>query len=242
MSLTVEQGKELIIDFCRQYPLAAKVKYVVRESQEEMLYATTKTENATIEQAGKIYGAYFPGRGIAGFAANNFRDEAHFRRTLRHELIGHFGINTFTEKEKQQLLTAIIAAKDEPTISPLWQKIESAYPTTLTDTQKAEELFAFVCEDIKPNQSLDKKFGEQAFINSCQNQTQKLTLQNVVAIASMVADGMADNSRQQQIFPKSDIDQFQRDITMRTNRKPFHEEVAQQIITKLEEFLSHVCG
>src|SRR4051794_32859763 len=88
--LTVDQGKALITEFCATYPVAYQIQYKVRETQEE-LYG----QEFSKETVGKIFGGFRPGRGQADFATANFRDADEFKDTIRHEVLGHFGINTF---------------------------------------------------------------------------------------------------------------------------------------------------
>lgn len=108
MTLTVEEGKALVTEFCATYPIAAGISYKLRETQEE-LYGPQATKTAV----GKILGAFRPGRGQADFATSNFRDADEFKGTLRHEVLGHFGINTFNSVEKRAILDGIIAARLE---------------------------------------------------------------------------------------------------------------------------------
>ncbi len=234
MPISNQRAQELVIEFCRDYPAASKIQYMIRDKQEDLFYESANIENATIERAGRIYGAYFPARRLAAFAASNFRNEAHFRRTLRHELIGHFGINTFSEGEKRGLLAAIEASKSEPSIKPIWDKVDRNYPQ-LTDSQKAEEVYAFVCETVAPGHAINTAQNEQVFIDTCIENRENLTRSKLVSIAELVASGMADGTRQAQIIPLSDHAQFQKDIEVRKNRIPFHEEVANKIIKGLEE-------
>jgi len=72
------------------------------------------------------------------------------RRTLRHEIIGHFGLNTFTPGEKRALLTALVKAKDQPGISRLWSSTEKHYASQ-PESFRAEEVFCFAYETIEPH-------------------------------------------------------------------------------------------
>lgn len=143
MPLTVDDGQEIIRRFCTYYPVACKVSYLVRNTQEEAFH-----EKATIEKYGKLYGAFFPASRIAAFACANFSDEAHFKGTLRHEILGHFGINTFRPADKRAILNAIIDDKSQPGLDYLWGKIDTHYGH-LSELQKAEEVYAFACEAIE---------------------------------------------------------------------------------------------
>lgn len=67
MAISNQRAQELIIEFCRDYPAASKIQYMIRDKQEDLFYKSAKIENATIERAGRIYGAYFPARRLAAF-------------------------------------------------------------------------------------------------------------------------------------------------------------------------------
>jgi len=63
---------------------------MVRATQEKIF-----NETATIERAGRIFGAYFSTRRLAAFVTSNARDANDFIQTIRHEILGHFGLNAF---------------------------------------------------------------------------------------------------------------------------------------------------
>ncbi|MGD9887885.1 MAG: hypothetical protein AB7S56_01280 [Halothiobacillaceae bacterium] len=211
MSISVEQAKKVITDFCNTYPSAFALQFKVRETQ-ELLYGSA----ATPENIGKIKGAFRPAyfsrdgefhRGQCDVPTANIRDEDDLTRTLRHEVIGHFGINTFTADEKRRLLTAIVDSRDQPGIKQIWEKVEQYYPEQ-PPLIKAEEVFAFACEDIDPAKNIDRRTGERALRETCVENSRMMRLNDLVAITEHVADGMRDRSRTQQIFPATDRDQF----------------------------------
>jgi len=205
MPITVEQGQELVSEFCRIYPAALQLQYKVRATQEEAIH-----EAATIERAGRILGAYFPVRRCAAFAVSNFRDESHFRRTLRHEIIGHFGINTFTPGEKRALLTSFIEAKDQPGISRLWSSIEKHY-AGWPESIKAEEVFCFACETIEPHTPSNNIEAERSLRAVVLDRSRLMELHDLEVITISVADGFKNRTRFQQTFPATDNDQWSRE-------------------------------
>lgn len=72
--------------------------------------------------------------------------------TLRHELLGHYGTDTFTPENKQRLLQKLIDAKNEKWIAPVWKQIagDSVYGKK-SDLHQAEEVFAHIAEkDLPP--------------------------------------------------------------------------------------------
>lgn len=204
MPVSVARAKTLIGEFCAVYPAALDVQYLVRETQEEAFH-----ENATIERFGPLLGAYFPARRYAAFATANFRDENEFKQTLRHEVLGHFGINTFTADEKRAVLKAIVEAREQPGLATLWAQVDKVYPDT-SELRKAEEVYAFACETVTPQQLINEADGQKALREICIDQTRPMRLQDLVDITAMVANGLSDRTRSLQNFPLTDDDQFRR--------------------------------
>lgn len=215
MAISIQQAKALVIEFCAQYPVASKISFKIRNTQEEAL----DEPRATIERAGRIYGAYFPGRGYAAFAVSNFRDEDDFKRTLRHEILGHFGINTFKPEEKRAILDRLIEARNEPVIAQIWVEVDRAY-VGMSELRKAEEVFAFACETIEPHLRINASAGVKSFDDTCLSKLRPLTLADLDNITTMVAEGLHDRSRSQQTFPASDSAQFKQDTPMNTSEYP----------------------
>lgn len=207
MALSIDAAKALVIEFCGTYPVASTIKYKLRETQEE-LYGPQASREAT----GTILAAFHPRRGQADFATANFRDEDHFRRTLKHEILGHFGINTFSPIEKRALLDGIIAARNEPSLAALWGKISQLYPEG-SASLKAEEVFAFACEEIDPQTRINATAGSQSFKETCIERSRPMQIHDLRHITTMVAEGLHHRRRAQQNFPASDMDQFKKDNT-----------------------------
>ncbi|MGC6373688.1 zincin-like metallopeptidase domain-containing protein [Pseudomonas sp. S2.OTC.A_B10] len=229
MTLSVDDATALVTQFCATYPVACRVKYKLRETQEEAL----DEPKATIERAGRILGAYFPASGVAAFATSNFRDEDHFKGTLRHEILGHFGINTFNPAEKRAVLDGIIEARNEPGMSDLWTVVDQLYPEA-DESRKAEEVFAFASEDIEPQTRGNVIEGARSYRETCIERSRPMQIRDLINVTTMVAEGMRDRSRSQQNFPESDSAQFKREQTMEP-KKPFHEVVAERLIEQLKQ-------
>lgn len=201
--LSIEACKKAVINFCQQYPIALTIGYVIRDKQEDAL----GIPEATREQVGTISGAYFPSRRRVALAVSNIRGTQDVERTLRHELLGHLGINTFSPRDKRALLDGIIGAREQPGLTELWRDAEREYSREPLARQ-AEEVFASVCEIITPERFHRAPAGEAALVDVCQDRTRLMTAQDLVNIATLVADGLHRRERQQQIFPVRDNDQF----------------------------------
>ncbi|RMN37434.1 putative DNA primase, partial [Pseudomonas cannabina] len=214
MTLTIDHAKKLVIEFCATYPVASTISYKIRETQEE-LYGP----QATREAAGTILGSFRPGRGRAEFAISNFRDEDHFRRTLRHEVLGHYGINTFNPAEKRAVLEGVIQSRNDPGMAALWAEVARIYPQ-LTDSMKAEEVFAFACERIVSPIRGNVAEGARSFRETCIERTRAMQVSDLINLTTMVAEGLHDRSRSQQNFPASDNAQFKIETAPRTSEYP----------------------
>lgn len=228
MTLSVDDAKALVIEFCATYPVAFTISYKLRATQEE-LYGP----QATREAVGGILGSFRPGSRQADFATSNFRNEDEFKETLRHEVLGHFGINTFNPAEKRAVLDGIIESRNEPGMSELWAEVAQLYPEA-DDSLKAEEVFAFACEAIEPQTRGNVIEGTRSFRETCIERSRPMQIRDLINVTTMVAEGMRDRSRSQQNFPESDHAQFKREQTMDA-KKPFHEVVAEKLIEQLKQ-------
>lgn len=216
MTLTIERAKALVVEFCATYPVASTIGYKIRETQEE-LYGP----QATREAAGTILGSFHPGGRRALFATANFDTDEKFRRSLRHEILGHFGINTFNPTEKRAVLKTIIEARKSPDVMPLWQEVDELY-VGISDIRKAEELFAFACEMIDPDTRAGYVAGAQSLQQVFMDRARPMHMSDLINVTAMVAEGLHDRSRSQQTFPESDSDQFmQGTAAAKGNRESF---------------------
>ncbi|MEX3547661.1 MAG: zincin-like metallopeptidase domain-containing protein [Burkholderia sp.] len=156
--------------------------------------------------------------------------------TLRHEVIGHFGLNTFTGAEKKALLDGVSASRQEPSMRGMWARIDANYADK-PESIKAEEVFALFCEGIEPGQHINSdqvhERGEQAFRETCIDRTRPMRIDDLDNITLMVAQGLHDRTRTQQNFPELN-QQFRKDGDMES-KKPFHETVAEKLIEQLKE-------
>ncbi|RBG59351.1 toxin, partial [Xanthomonas oryzae pv. oryzae] len=121
--LSVEEAQQAVDEFLAEYNGNIPVTAVVRATQEE-IYGS----EASREKLGyRIDGAYHPARRIFTLAASNMGDEGAVRRTLRHELLGHYGLNTFSPAEKRALLDRVLETRHEPSLSHIWKRVERDY-------------------------------------------------------------------------------------------------------------------
>ena len=228
MALSIEQCQDLVLEFCSIYPVAAQVAYKIRNTQEE-LYGPENTK----DKVGTILGGFHPEQRQADFAASAFRDTDEFKETIRHEILGHFGINTFTADEKAGVLRAIVEARDQPVLRGLWRKIDTLY-WNQPEHIRAEEVFAFTCEAIRPDRPVDPIEAEKSYREVCVERTRPMTKRDLGNITVMVAQGMRDRTREPQEHPWDDYE-MRRGDNMENEKKPFHETVAEKLVEQLKQ-------
>ncbi len=148
MAITIPEARALVIEFCCAYPVAARLTYCIRNTVEELYGDKGKGLD-------KMRGGYTTGPrlhpGRCDLPCGNLKDAGDLTTTLRHEVIGHFGLNTFTASRKRVLLESIGAARQEPSMHDLWTRVDAdpGYAGK-SESIKAEEVFAFYCENIEP--------------------------------------------------------------------------------------------
>nr|WP_172687567.1 zeta toxin family protein [Pseudomonas syringae]ARO44811.1 Zeta toxin [Pseudomonas syringae pv. actinidiae] len=205
--LSVEEAQAVVDRFLSDYNGNIPLRNLVRANQEDIYGPQASRDKIGI----RIDGAYHPGRGLITIVASNMGDEGAIIRTLRHELLGHFGLNTFNPEEKRALLARVLETRDEPTLSHIWAHVDSNY-SDKSELHRAEEVFAFVAED------------ERSFLGRAWDRT-RVALQHVLKAAGLideksltihelrvealaVAKGIKAGERLQQTFPKDDQSQF----------------------------------
>ncbi len=95
-----------------------------------LIYVVEKQEDAygeqgTTDKIGKIDGAYHPKSRIVVLVASSFHNSLEARQTLRHEILGHYCLNTFSPSEKLDILKKIINSKKA--LNDEWAKIDELY-------------------------------------------------------------------------------------------------------------------
>ena len=198
--LSIDQVKAGVAAFCREYPQALDLSYKVRTTQEE-LYGV----QAAYNKVGTIKGAYLPRRRQVDLPAASIRDEADLRSSLSHEVLGHFGLNTFEPGQKRAILDAIAATRSDAGFAEIWRQIDGHYKG-VSESTKAEEIFCLQAEKATP--AIDPALGIGALNEVCFARRRPLTPYDLDNIVAYVAYGMSRGERPQQTFPATDRDQF----------------------------------
>lgn len=197
----INLAAQLTGKFMQEHPALTDVKVRLAEKQEQ-IYGK---EN-TVERVGEIRGGYYPRSNIAAFATSSIRNAEVFGKTLRHELYGHFGINTFSREQKRAILDRLVDSENEPSLKKIWDDRKKDY-SEASKSMQAEEVFATISERV----TNDKQKANNAALSweeAIKNKSRPLNLDDVVNIAEMVASGLRDNTRQRVIIPESDNAQF----------------------------------
>nr|WP_317623546.1 zincin-like metallopeptidase domain-containing protein [Bordetella pertussis] len=238
MPITKAEAQGVTRAFVRDYPGALELAYKFREDAAELYGPRAAEVPADMKggyvpketlHAGRAY------RGRVDVPLQNVESAGDLLMTLRHEVLGHYGANTFAPAEKRALLDGLAAARNEPTLKPLWDDVNRRYAGQSLDV-RAEEVFALHCEGIEPSQHqvADKvqQRGQQSFTETCIARVRPMQADDLHNIVCMVAQGLRDRSRTQQNFPQFN-ELFRRDENMEP-KKPFHEVVAEKLIEQLK--------
>ena len=238
MPINQAEAQAVTLAFVRDYPGALELAYRFRDNTGE-LYG-----HRAAEVPADLKGGYVPKetihngrayRGRVDVPLANMDDAADLVLTLRHEVLGHYGANTFKPAEKRALLDGLIAAREEPSLKPRWEDINRRYAGASMDV-RAEEVWALHCESIAPGQHAGQaqvlERGQQSFMETCIARVRPMQVGDLHNIVCMVAEGLHDRSRTQQTFPQIN-ELFRRDEAMEP-KKPFHEVVAEKLIEQLK--------
>lgn len=161
---------------------------------------------------GKVAGAYHPARGILTLAAVRLQDRAAVETTLRHEILGHYGLNTLAPADKRAVLDAILASRSEPSLKEAWAIVDKNYADKSAD-MRAEEVFAALAEQERSTLGaawdrilalVQKGLRAVGLLNGA---TSRAELQ---ALARRIGQGIRSGEQVQRTFPKTDDAQFQR--------------------------------
>lgn len=174
---------------------------------------------ATIERTGRIKGAYFASQRLMVICAGSVADAADVATTLRHEILGHFGLNTFAPADKAAMLDRLIDSRESPGLRALWDHVEKHYrpqngELPLSPRQKAEEVFALAAEVPEPS-TLGAAWIKvlSLFVAALRRAglvRDSITLTEVQAAVVRVAEQIRDGSVVQRTVPLRDDAQFSR--------------------------------
>ncbi|NRA62094.1 MAG: hypothetical protein HRU25_14585, partial [Psychrobium sp.] len=135
-------AKEFIDSYNGNLDLTVRVK----NTQEEFY-----GPDATIEKEGIIKGAYHHEGRFFTLAANNLQNRADARATIRHEVLGHYGMQVVRSADRSEIIGQIIASQNGD-LKETWAQVKNDYSDKTLD-QQAEEVFAFIIEN-RPSKAI----------------------------------------------------------------------------------------
>lgn len=155
------------------------------------------------------------GRGRVVVVAENHGVPADVVETLRHEIIGHFGLNTLAPADKRAILNRIKASKQIGSLREAWERTAVVYADVNEDVQ-AEEVLAYLVENerTKAQQFLDviaRMFAAAARKIGLLGKEQ-ITRAELYGFLERVAGSIRDGRAQQRTFPAGDDTQFRRSL------------------------------
>jgi putative DNA primase/helicase len=146
MAMLKDEAQQITTEFVRIYPGANALGYKFRKDVAE-LYGYRAAELPSTMKGGYISQHTIDrGRILSGrveVPLNNITDGEDLLKTLRHEVIGHYGSNTFRPADKRALLDSLIQSREAPGIRDLWQKVDRNY-SGFPAQARAEEVFLFI--------------------------------------------------------------------------------------------------
>lgn len=203
--LPVENVQRIAADFLRQYrgniPLEVKVGRTLEE-----LYGL----NAGGLGAAK--GAYHPKSRVLTLAADRLSSRADVESTIRHEALGHYGLNTLAPDDKRAVLDAILTSRNQRSLASVWAQVDALY-ADMPESVRAEEVFAELASRERGTlgEWWDRILALLARglrnVGLLRGDTSKAELHD---LARRIAEGIRSGHAQQQTFPENDQSQFNR--------------------------------
>lgn len=168
------------------------VNFIIRDSFSE-IYGMDGT--------GK--GAYHPvdpeasGKGLISVIAENNKSIEDVESTLKHELMGHYLLNTYSLENKKDILMSVIRSRGEPSLSSLWDSVIARYPDK-SPLWQAEEVFATVAEKLEVIGSFLERDIDISKMN-------RVTANHIGREIAFSIEEIKRGDRPQLLFPEKDM-------------------------------------
>jgi hypothetical protein len=196
MSITQAEAQAVTLVFVRDYPGALELAYRFRENTGDLYGSLAAKVPADIKGGYVSKETIHNGRAYRGrvdVPLQNIENAHDLLMTLRHEVLGHYGANTFSPAEKRALLDGLIAAREEPGLKSCWDEVNHHYADASLDV-RAEEVWALHCEGIAPRLHVSlthvQERGQQSFMETCIARVRPMRADDMDNIAYMVAQGL----------------------------------------------------
>lgn len=242
MPMSREEARDITIRFATSYRSSLAILFRFEQTTADLYGPNAPSvlegmKGAYLSKQFQIGGRTYQGRLDIPLA--NIRDADDLVATLRHEVLGHFGLNTLEPEQKRAVLDGLIDARDEPSLKPIWAEIDRAYAGQPIDI-RAEEVWSAYCEDLHPamHQVPDAvSRGQRAFAETCDVPQRAMSIVELHDIACMVAEGLRTGERVQRTFPTQGLPNYRKkedSMEAKEPKKPFHELVAERLIEQLK--------
>ena len=208
MAISKAQAQQLIDEFRAEFVGLSGLKFVLLHDERDFHEHYGKNADAAIEAWATRKAAFSRTTNTVAVATHGAVDAEDFKRSLRHEGLGHYGINTYAQQEKRAILEVIVESRDSSaSMRGAWAYIDAAYPGS-SESEKAEEVFCTACEIVGSRHPFDAADARQAWHDAIETRTRPLERYDLHQIAESMANGIRQNTRQQQISPRTNADQF----------------------------------
>tara|TARA_R110002049_G_scaffold34563_4_gene112597 strand:- start:2119 stop:2832 length:714 start_codon:yes stop_codon:yes gene_type:complete len=196
--VALNEAKSVVMNFVESLNFKVPLDYKIRETWRE-LYGVNGTGGGGFHSALSEHD-----RGLVTISSNNHRSKSALERTLKHEVLGHFLINTYSPQEKRVVIENIIAAEYSQSLSNQWNKVKTIYPD-ITKSIQAEEVYAGVAEGVDVwaanDKVIEKPLSKRSYLLSGA-EVSPSDLEN--DILSRIAD-LKNGLLKQQTFPSNDV-------------------------------------
>ncbi|MDD2341425.1 MAG: hypothetical protein PHV54_00865 [Tolumonas sp.] len=145
------------------------------------------------------------------------------KTTLRHEVLGHYGLNTLDPQQKRELIGKIRSTRDDDAVKPYWEKVDNLYGDK-PESKKAEEVFAFISEERSGfvsdawNRVLSSFHG---MMRRNKMLSKDITISEIRELARSTAKGIRNGDKQQKTFPVDNESQYRKTDTETADKGGF---------------------
>ncbi|KRT54473.1 hypothetical protein Ga0074115_105112 [endosymbiont of Ridgeia piscesae] len=202
--MSVKEVERAIEDFKRRFPGAARLHFVVRDTQESAFEAKDTPKE-------RVKGAYYGKSGWVLLIAGNLSNRSEVERVLAHEVLVHHGLNLFTPAGKRKVLQAVAVSEEQ--LKPYFDAVRRDGYSEQDEFALAEEVLAYIGEDTRVSEeSIQAGFDRFAMrVVAVLRRLGFLRGRIIKSEARQIVRDMAEGVRRgamQQTFPSSDHAQF----------------------------------
>ncbi|HIF9334012.1 TPA: hypothetical protein ACX6RM_002272 [Photobacterium damselae] len=139
-TVTLGEMREAFVFVKEECGRNLQLDFVIKETPEEIYGYERVAENP---EAYQFEGAYYPRRGLVVFTCANILyssgnaeeqgknvERPGFEKAVevvRHEVLGHYALNTCSDETKLAILSKIVECKNEPSLQSTWTLVEKDY-------------------------------------------------------------------------------------------------------------------